>query len=112
MGETHRPYFRSRRAQNTISIFARNQVGRHRVYPGHYPRIFIAPKNARTTETKRQSGVVPILLLVILALTTSAYSSLNVLQESRMIAPGMLTVELMSSLAVMRLAVGMDFLPG
>jgi hypothetical protein len=45
------------------------------VYPGHYPRIFVAPKNAQNAETKRQSGAVPILLLVIPALTTSAYSS-------------------------------------
>ncbi len=82
MGETHRPYSRLLRVQNTISILARNQVGRHRVYPGHYPRIFVAPKNARNAETKRRSGAVPILLLVIPASMTSAYSSLNVLQES------------------------------
>ncbi len=44
--------------------------------------MFIAPKNARNTENKHQSGAVPILLLVILALMTSAYSSLNILQES------------------------------
>jgi hypothetical protein len=81
MGETHRPYSRLRRAQNTISILACNQVGRHRVYSGHYPRIFVAPKNAPNAETKRQSGAVPILLLVIPALTTSAYSSLNVSQK-------------------------------
>ncbi len=82
MGEMHRPYSRLRRAQNTISILARNQVGRHSVHPGYYPRIFIAPKNAQNAETKRRSGAVPILLLVIPALTTSTYSSLNVLQES------------------------------
>ncbi len=52
------------------------------MYPGHYPRIFVAPKNAQNAETKRQSGAVPILLLVIPASTTSAYSSLKVLQES------------------------------
>jgi hypothetical protein len=82
MGEMHRPYSRSRRVQNTIYILARNQVGRHSVYPGHYPKILIAPKNAQNAETKHQSGAVPILLLVIPALLTSAYSSLNVLQES------------------------------
>jgi hypothetical protein len=81
MGEMHRPYSRLRRVQNMISILAHNQVGRHRVYPGHYPRIFVAPKNARNAETERQSGAVLILLLVILASTTSTYSSLNVLQE-------------------------------
>jgi hypothetical protein len=81
MGETHRPYSKLCRAQNTISILARNQVGRHRVYSGHYPRIFVAPKNAQNAETKHQSGAVPILLLVIPASMTSAYSSLNVLQE-------------------------------
>ncbi len=82
MGKMHRPYSRSRRAQNTISILACNQVGRHRVYSGHYPRIFVAPKNEQNAETKCQSGAVPILLLVILASTTSAYSSLNISQES------------------------------
>jgi hypothetical protein len=65
-----------------ISILARNQVGRHRMYPGHYPRIFVNPKNAQNKETKHQSGAVPILLRVIRASTTSIYSSLNVLQES------------------------------
>ncbi len=82
MGETHRPYTRLRRAQNTISILAHKQAGRHMVYPGHYPRIFIAPKNAPKAETKHWSGAVPILLLVIPASMTSTYSSLNVLQES------------------------------
>jgi hypothetical protein len=65
-----------------ISILAHNQVGRHWVYSGHYPRIFIAPKNARNTETKHQSGAVPILLLALSALVTSAHTSLGVLQES------------------------------
>jgi hypothetical protein len=51
------------------------------VYSGHYPRIFGAPKNAQKAETKRQSGAVPILLLVIPALATSTYSSLKILQE-------------------------------
>jgi hypothetical protein len=64
-----------------ISILAHNQVGRHWVYSGHYPRIFVAPKNARNAETKCQSGAVPILLLALLALVTSAYTSLGVLQE-------------------------------
>ncbi len=45
-------------------------------------RIFIAPKNAQNAETKHQSGAVPILLLALLALTTSAYSSLGVSWES------------------------------
>ncbi len=54
--EMHRPYSRSRKAQNTISILAHNQVGRHWVYSGHYPRTFVAPKNARNAETKRRSG--------------------------------------------------------
>jgi hypothetical protein len=51
------------------------------VYSGHNPRIFIAPKNARNAETKRQLGAVPILLLALLDLMTSAYTSLGVLQE-------------------------------
>jgi hypothetical protein len=79
--ETHRPYSRLRRAHNTISILARNQAGRHWVYSGHYPRIFVAPKNAPNAETKRWSGAVPIPLLALLALATSAHTSLGVLQE-------------------------------
>ena len=70
-----------RSAQHLISILAHNQARRHWVYSGHYPRIFVAPKNARNAETKRQSGAVPILLLALLALATSAYTSLGVLQE-------------------------------
>ncbi len=64
-----------------FSILARNQVGRHWVYSGHYPRIFVAPKNAQNAETKRQSGAGPIPLLTLLASTTSAYTSLGFLQE-------------------------------
>jgi hypothetical protein len=82
MGEMHRPFSRLRRAWNTISILARNQVGIHRVYSEHYPRIFVAPKNARSAETKRQSGAILILLLALSALATSAYTSLGVSQES------------------------------
>jgi hypothetical protein len=63
-----------------ISILAHNQVGRHWVYSGHYPRIFIAPKSARNAETKRWSGAVPILLPALLPSPTSAYTSLGVLQ--------------------------------
>jgi hypothetical protein len=77
----HRPYSRLCRACNKISILARNQARRHWVYSGHCPGIFIAPKNARNAETKRWSGAVPILLLALSALTTSAYTSLSVLQE-------------------------------
>jgi hypothetical protein len=64
-----------------ISILARNQAKRHWVYSGHYPGIFVALKNARNTETKHRLGAVPILLLALLASTTSAYTSLGVLQE-------------------------------
>jgi hypothetical protein len=46
------------------------------------PRTFVPPKNARNAETKRQSGAVPIPLLALLALATSAYSSLGVSRES------------------------------
>ncbi len=49
------------------------------MYSGHYPRIFVAPKNAQNTETKRGLGAVPILLLVIPAMM-SPYSSLYILQ--------------------------------
>jgi hypothetical protein len=64
-----------------FSILARNQAGRHWVYSGHYPRIFVAPKNARNAETKHWSRAVPILLLALSALMTSAYTSLGFLQE-------------------------------
>ncbi len=71
------------RAERTtlISMLARNQARRHWVYSGHYPGTFVAPKNAQNSETKRWSGAVPILLLAFLASTTSAYTSLGVLQE-------------------------------
>jgi hypothetical protein len=68
-------------AQHLISILARNQARRYWVYSEHYPRIFVALKNARNAETKHRSGAVPILLLALLAFTTSAYTSLGVLQE-------------------------------
>jgi hypothetical protein len=43
--------------------------------------MFITPKNAQNAKIKcSQSGAVPILLLALLALTTSTYSSLGVLQ--------------------------------
>jgi hypothetical protein len=75
------PYSRSCRARNTSSILAtRNWAERHWVYSGQYPRIFVAPENARNAETKCRSGVVPILLLVIPASMTGAYSSLDILQ--------------------------------
>ncbi len=58
----------------------RNQVGRHGLYSGHYSGVFVTPKCAWNAETMHQSGAVPILLLAILALMASAYSSLGVLQ--------------------------------
>jgi hypothetical protein len=64
-----------------ISMLAHNQLRRHWVYSKHYPGTFVAPKNAQNAETKRWSGAVPILLLAISASTTSAYTSLGVLQE-------------------------------
>jgi hypothetical protein len=51
------------------------------VYSGHYPGIFVAPKNPQNAETKHWSRAVPILLLALSALTISAYTSLNFLQE-------------------------------
>ncbi len=42
--------------------------------------IFVALKNTQNVEAKRRSGAVPILLLVIPALMTNAYSSLNISQ--------------------------------
>jgi hypothetical protein len=64
-----------------ISMLARNQKRRHWVYSGHYPGTFVAPKNAQNAETKHWSGAVPIPLLALSASTTSAYTSLGVLQE-------------------------------
>ncbi len=48
------------------------------MYSGNYPRTFVTPKNAQNSETKHQSGAVPIPLLALLASTTSTYSSLGV----------------------------------
>ncbi len=42
---------------------ARNQVRRHRMYPGHYSGVFVVPENAQNAETKRQSRTVPNQLL-------------------------------------------------
>jgi hypothetical protein len=81
MGKCIGPTQNAQSAQHLISILARNQAGRHWVYSGHYPRIFIAPKNAQNSETKRWSGAVPIPLLAISASRTSAYTSFGVLQE-------------------------------
>ncbi len=80
-GEPYRPYSTPRKAQNmNFKLARRDWVERPWVYSRHYPRIFVAPKCARNAETKRWPGAVPILLLAILASTTSAYSSLGVLQ--------------------------------
>jgi hypothetical protein len=81
MGKRIGPTQNAQSAQHLISILARNQARRHWVYPGHYPRIFVAPKNAQNAETKHWSVTVPIPLLALLALPTSAYTSLGVLQE-------------------------------
>ncbi len=43
-------------AQHLISILACNQARRHWVYSGHYPRIFVTPKNTQNAETKHWSG--------------------------------------------------------
>jgi hypothetical protein len=81
MGKCVDPTQSAQSAQHLISILARNQARRHWVYSGHYPRIFIAPKNARNAEIKRRSGAVPILLIALSASTTSAHANLGVLQE-------------------------------
>ncbi len=79
MGKHTGPTQNAQIAQHLISILAHNQARRHWVYSGHYPKIFIAPKNARNAETKHRSGAVPIPLLALSALTTSAYTSLGIL---------------------------------
>ncbi len=73
--------FKSCRSTDTNLLLARNQVGRHWVYSGHDPRIFVAPKNAQNAETKCWSGAVPIPLLALSVSTTSTYTSLGALQE-------------------------------
>ncbi len=81
MGKRIGPTQNTQSAQHLILILARNQARRLWVYSGHYPRIFVAPKNARNAETKRWSGTVPILLLALSASMSSAYTSLGVSQE-------------------------------
>jgi hypothetical protein len=82
MGKCIDPTQNAQSAQHLISILTCYQARRHWVYSGHYPRIFVAPKNAQNAETKHWSGAVPIPLLALLASTTSAYTSLGVSQES------------------------------
>jgi hypothetical protein len=66
----------------TISGLAtRNQVGRHGLYPRHYSGVFVAPRAHETQKSSIGQGLYPILLLALLALTTSAYSSLGFSQE-------------------------------
>ena len=57
-----------------------NQVGRHGLYPGYYPGIFIAPRTHETQKPSVSQGLFQ--LLALLASTTSAYTSLSVSQES------------------------------
>jgi hypothetical protein len=67
--------------RHKCTISKHNQVGRHGLYSGHYSGVlFVSPKNAQNAEAKCQSGAVPILLLALLALMTSAYTSLDVSQ--------------------------------
>jgi hypothetical protein len=81
MGKRIGPTQNTQSAQHLISILARSQARRHWVYSGHYPRIFVAPKNAQNAETKHRSRAVPIPLLALSASTTSAYTTLGVSQE-------------------------------
>jgi hypothetical protein len=70
------PLLVAQKRKHKFYIGMLNQVRRHGLYSGHYSRVFIAPKNAKNTETKHWSGTVPILLLALLALMTSPYSAL------------------------------------
>jgi hypothetical protein len=81
MGKRIGPTQNAQSAQHLICILARNQARRHWVYSGHYPRIFVAPKNTQNAETKCWSWAVPVPLLALSASTTSAYTSLGVSQE-------------------------------
>ncbi len=58
-----------------------NQVGRHELYPGYYPGIFIAPRTHEMQKPSISQRLYPILLLALLASMTSAYTSLGVSQE-------------------------------
>jgi hypothetical protein len=46
MGKRIGPTQNAQSTQHLISILAHNQARRHWVCSGHYPRIFVAPKNA------------------------------------------------------------------
>ncbi len=70
----------TQKSRHEFCMGACNQVERHGLYSGHYSGVFVAPKNAWNAESKHKSRAVPIALLAILALTTSTYSSLGVLQ--------------------------------
>jgi hypothetical protein len=56
--------FKSCKNMDMNVIFSiRSQVRKHGLYPGHYSRIFVLPKNAQNAETKRQLRAVLIILL-------------------------------------------------
>ncbi len=74
------PLLVTQKREHEFYIGTCNLVGIHGLYYGHYSKVFVAPENAPNAETKRQSGAIPILLLAILASTSSTYSSLSVLQ--------------------------------
>ncbi len=63
-------------------LATRNQVGRHGLYSGYYSGIFVAPRMHKMQKPSVGQGLYPILLLALSALTTSAYTSLGVSQES------------------------------
>ncbi len=46
MGKCIGPTQNAQSPPHLISILAHSQARRHWVYSGHYPRIFVAPKNA------------------------------------------------------------------
>jgi hypothetical protein len=52
--------FKSHRSTDTNLLLASvtkwEDIG---LYSGHYYGVFVSPKNAQNTETKRQSGAVP-----------------------------------------------------
>ena len=78
--ETRRPYSRRMKVRTRIFILACNQARRHRVYSGNYPEHSLLQEH---TKRRNQASVrdLPIPLLALLALTTSAYSSLGVSRE-------------------------------
>jgi hypothetical protein len=82
MRDTTAPSELCRSMDTNVLLATCNQVGRHGLYPGHYSRMFIAPRMHKMQKPSVGQGLYPILLLALSASTTSAFTSLGVSQES------------------------------